>query len=430
MLRFSLVVLFATLLSTTAFGQDVPGEAYLEPRLKDPVLEKIDKRNKAFIEKRDAETAKIRAAQKEAQKKKKEQRKVLRADLPEDMRPSSPDDFQSVFHFGPQAQYYTGTCWAYAGTSFLESEVHRITGKKVKLSEMHTVYYEYLEKARRFVQQRGDSNFSEGSQMNAVNRMWKLYGAVPLTEYDGVVAEDGLHDHIRMSAEMSAFLKFVKANDLWDEQFVLDSIATILNKYMGEPPQSFKYNRRTYTPTEFVRKVLKVDPDSYVQFMSTMSVPFYQSGLFDVPDNWWQDASYLNLPLEQFLQAALGPVQRGFSIAIGGDVSEPGKNFRQDVAFVPEFDIPQKHINQSAREYRIANGATGDDHGIHAVGWAKAGDNEWLLIKDSGRSARHGKHNGYYFFREDFIKLKMLTIMVHKDGVPGLLKRFNKTKGR
>jgi bleomycin hydrolase len=37
------------------------------------------------------------------------------------------------------------------------------------------------------------------------------------------------------------------------------------------------------------------------------------------------------------------------------------------------------------------------------------------LIKDSGRSARWGRHEGYYFFRGDYVKLKMLTYTVHKD---------------
>lgn len=406
-------------------AQDTPqAGAWYEPRLKDPVLEKIEERNKKFVEDRDAQTAALRKLLLEEKKKKTDERQVLRAQLPEGERPGSPEQFKSVFHFAPQAQYYTGTCWSYAGTSYLESEIFRITGRKIKMSEMHTVYYEYLEKARRFVQRRGDSEFSEGSQINAVLRMWELYGAVPLSEYDGVVAQDGLHDHIRMAAEMTAFLGFVKANALWDEQFVLESMATILDKYMGPPPHSFKYEGRTYSPREFVTKVLKIEAGDYVQFMSTMAQPFYKTGLFDVPDNWWLDNSYYNVPIDEFLQAAVEPVKNGFSIGIGGDVSEPGKNHRQDVAFIPPFDIPPEHIDQAAREYRMENGSTGDDHGIHALGWAQVAGEDWLLIKDSGRSARHGKHNGYYFFREDFIKLKMLTILVHKDAVPVLLRKF------
>ena len=66
-----------------------------------------------------------------------------------------------------------------------ESEIYRISKMKVKLSEMYTVYWEYVEKARRFVEKRGDSDFNEGSEANAVTRMWKKYGIIPESDYHG-----------------------------------------------------------------------------------------------------------------------------------------------------------------------------------------------------------------------------------------------------
>ena len=396
-----------------------------EPRLKDPVLEQIKERHKKWVEGRDKSTEEIRARQKKAAKVKEDAAKALRATLPQAQLPGPPESFQTPFHFEPQAQYYTGTCWAFAATSFLESEAQRLSGKKVKLSEMHTVYYEYLEKARRFVQERGDSQFGEGSQHNAVTRMWKLYGAVPLAAYKGVLAEDGLHDHLRMFDEMEAFLQFVKANDLWDEEWVLEVIRTIMDRCMGPPPKTFKYKRKEYTPQSFVKEVLEVNPDDYVGIISTMRHPFFTRAEFEVEDNWWHDASYVNVPLNVFFETLVKLVKQGYTAAIGGDVSEPGKNHRQDVAFVPTFDIPGDYIDQASREYRIDNGATGDDHGIHLVGWSESEGKLWFLIKDSGRSARHGRYEGYYFFREDFVRLKMLSFFVHKTAVKELLEKVH-----
>jgi len=37
-------------------------------------------------------------------------------------------------------------CWCFSTTSFLESEIYRLTQRKIKLSELHTVYWEYVEK--------------------------------------------------------------------------------------------------------------------------------------------------------------------------------------------------------------------------------------------------------------------------------------------
>lgn len=35
------------------------------------------------------------------------------------------------------------------------------------------------------------------------------------------------------------------------------------------------------------------------------------------------------------------------------------------------------------------------------------------LIKESGSGSRNGKHPGYNFYHEDFVKLKMMNVMVH-----------------
>ncbi len=70
-------------------------------------------------------------------------------------------------------------------------------------------------------------------------------------------------------------------------------------------------------------------------------------------------------------------------------------------------------------------GAVGaNDHGIHLVGHTELGGHDWFLIKDSGRSSRRGNHKGYYFMRGDFVRLKMLTISVHRDAVSELLAKF------
>jgi bleomycin hydrolase len=58
------------------------------------------------------------------------------------------------------------------------------------------------------------------------------------------------------------------------------------------------------------------------------------------------------------------------------------------------------------------------------VGIKEGGSHTWFLIKDSGGSAQRGQFKGYYFYRDDFIKLKMLSFLVHKDAVKDLLTKF------
>ncbi len=394
------------------------------PKFKDPALEEIREKNKQHKEALEAETKKIRDTQEEVQEKKEKEEREIRFDFTGIQKPSSPEIFQSVFHFPPIRQYLTGTCWCFSTTSFFESEVYRLTGQKIKLSEMYTVYYEFLEKAQRFVKERGDSFFNEGSEGNVVMKIWKQYGIVPAEVYKGILEEDGLYDHSEMVSEMKAYLKHVKEHNLWNEEQVIDSLKIIMNKYMGPPPPIFPYGDKSMTAHQFLYNVLKLNFDDYVVLISTLSYPFYTFGEYEEEANWWHSKDYYNVPLEQFYQILKYAIQNGYSVRLNGDVSEPGYYGLEDAAIVPPFDIPAEYIDQDAREFRFYNETTQDDHDIHLVGYTRLGNHDWFLVKDSASSAQHGKFKGYYFYRGDYIKLKMLTFIVHKDAVEAMIKDF------
>ena len=147
-----------------------------------------------------------------------------------------------------------------------------------------------------------------------------------------------------------------------------------------------------------------------------------------MPDNWWKNKDYYNVPLEDFYSGIKTAIQNGYSLVLAGDVSEPGKHGQDDLAVVPTFDVPGNYINQDAREFRFYNKTTGDDHGIQMIGYKKYAGQDWYLIKDSASSGWKGKFNGYQFFSGDYIKLKILAFMVHKDGVKELMEKFERNK--
>ncbi len=398
--------------------------AVYQPKYHDPVIKQMEDHDKQVTKEEDELTAKIRAEQKAKKEANEKTATVLQFDMSRIDAPASPAVFKQAWHFPPVAQYLTGTCWSFSTTSFYESEIYRLTGQKVKLSEMWTVYWEYVEKMRRFVRERGDSLIDEGSESNALPRIWKQYGIVPEEAYPGVLSKDGRHDHSRLIAQLKELSQWVKANDIWDEGRVLAMTRVILDRELGAPPERFAYEGREYTPQQFLAQVAKLNLDDYVEFMSTLSLPFYTRGEYKVPDNWWHDASYYNVPLDEWYAALKHAVQQGYTVAIGGDVSEPGYNGFENAAVVPTFDIPQAYIDQNAREFRFANHTTTDDHGLHLVGWTSVDGRDWFLIKDSARSSRWGKFEGYYFYRDDYVRLKMLTFVVDKDAVPELLAKF------
>ncbi len=338
--------------------------------------------------------------------------------------PDNPDDFTSFWHNDPVSQGLTGTCWCHNSTSFLESDIYRQTNKKLNLSIMHTVYWETVEKARRYVQERGNSEFSQGSEANATIRIWNKYGVVPFEEYTGLKQGQEYHDHDQLWKEMNAYLKNIKNTSNWNEEEVLSWIKSILNYYLGEPPTEFEVDGKKMTPQKYLIKVVKVNLDDYVDILSLMEVPYYSIGEYKVPDNWWRDVSYYNVPLIDFMVALKNAIKNGYTLGIGGDVSEAGISAHYEVAMVPSFDIPSQYIEENARQFRFSNRSTTDDHGIHVVGYKDRADGTWFLIKDSGSGGHTGPHAGYYFYHEDYIKLKMMNFIVHKDAVKELLTKF------
>ncbi|MCF8232368.1 MAG: hypothetical protein K9J27_09275 [Bacteroidales bacterium] len=136
----------------------------------------------------------------------------------------SREAYTEYWHNKPESQGRTGTCWAYAATSFLESEIYRLTGKKVQLSEMYFVYMDYVERTKAYVQKRGDIYFNHGSEANAVTRMMQKHSAIPYEAYPGKQPKQKFHDHSDMMKEMKAYLESVKEQNAWDSEAVVSTI--------------------------------------------------------------------------------------------------------------------------------------------------------------------------------------------------------------
>jgi bleomycin hydrolase len=344
--------------------------------------------------------------------------------------PKSVDEFTTWWKNTPISQGNTGTCWSFSTTSYFETEVYRLTKKSVKISEMYTAYWEYVEKAKRFVADRGNSNFDEGSEGNAVIRIYNQYGAVPLEDYTGLMPGQPFHYHVKMVEEMKAYLASVKSMNAWNETEVISTIKSIMNHYMGVPPSIVKVEGKDYTPTQYLKDYMKLNMNDYFDVTSLMGKPYWEQVEYEVPDNWWHSKDFYNVPLDEFMKLIKTSVRKGYTMMVGGDVSEAGFDAWNQIAVVPSFDIPSDYIDENARYYRIVNGSTTDDHGMHIVGYLEKDGKDWYLIKDSGAGSRNcgkeSKNFGYYFFHEDYVKLKMSDVIVHRDMFKDLIGKFQK----
>ncbi|MCH2183065.1 MAG: C1 family peptidase, partial [Mariniblastus sp.] len=69
------------------------------------------------------------------------------------------------------------------------------------------------------------------------------------------------------------------------------------------------------------------------------------------------------------------------------------------------------------RQSTFGSRSTTDDHLMHLVGIAHDADGKkYYLIKNSWGDV--GKHNGYLYMSEPYLRLKTVAVLLHKDALP------------
>lgn len=344
----------------------------------------------------------------------------------ENIYPNDTSLYTKMWHNPAVSQGNTGTCWAFGSIAMMESDIYRQYKIKVKLSEMYVVYYDYIERARDFVKTRGKTYYAEGSESNALVRMMKLHGIVPYSAYSGLLSEQRVYDHSVMIETILSYLEKVKEDNFWNEQEVVKTTKSILNSYMGKPPSQFQYKGVAYTPETFLKEYLKIIPSDYFSFMSTQSAPFNQKGELVEKDNWWHSQDYYNVCLDDYMRIITDAVKNGYTICICGDVSEPGIDSKNRTCIIPSFDIPSEYINDNSRQMRLSDERTTDDHCMELVGYCIYEGKYWFLIKDSGAGVFGKKPEGYRFMSEDYVKLKMMNLLLYKYAAKSVLDKIIK----
>ena len=350
-----------------------------------------------------------------------EKPKSFKMDFSGKIYPTDISKYNVMYHCEPVSQGYSGTCWAYAAVSYMESEVFRQQKIKIKLSEMFVAYWEYIARAEEFVKTKGATNIGEGSQANAILRVMKNYGMIPLEIYSGIKNNQRFNDHTKLFNEFYLYLNEIREKELWDMNVVIANTKAILDKYMGAPPTTFRFENKEYTPQTFMTEYLKLNPNRYFCFMSSKKYSYNEMHEFESADNWWHSNNFYNINLQDYIDLIKHSISSGYTIAICGDVTEPGYDQISEVGVIPDFDIPAKYINEDARQLRLSNNTTTDDHCIHIVGYEIFNGDYWFLIKDSGSGAFDGKNKGYRFYHEDYVKLKVMNFMIHVDAAKKIL---------
>lgn len=330
------------------------------------------------------------------------------------------------------SQGRTGTCWSFSSTSFLESEIIRLTGQQIDLSEMYTVRNTYPKKADNFVMRQGKAQFSEGGLAHDVLNSVAEYGLVPNTAFSGLFGGEIYHNHAELVAVLRGMVETYvdnpgkKLSKKWKP-----AIEAVLSTYIGENPKTFEYDGKTYTPQSFL-EMTKINPSDYVSITSFTHAPFYSKFILNIPDNW-SYGSFYNVHLDEMIQTIDNALENGFTVELDCDVSEPTFSSKSGVAIIPESTennekaleaiYPEKQITQQYRQDEFENFTTTDDHLMHITGILKdQNGTKYYKVKNSwGTDVNRNANGGYVYFSRSYMRLKAISITVHKDAITNVL---------
>ena len=319
-------------------------------------------------------------------------------------------------------QAMTGTCWCFATTSLVESEEIRRDKQEIDLSEMFTVRNIYIEKAKNYILRGGKAQFGEGGLGHDEIHAAALYGAVPLTEYSGLINGEKSYNHQKLFNELQHYLDSTLKKQPIASNW-LDGYTRILDENLGVPPSQFTYNGKKYTPQSFAKDVLHFNANDYVSITSFTHQPYYQPFILQVPDNF-ANGSFYNVPLNEMIQVVKDAVNSGYTVAWDADVSNKG--FIQNIGLALNLDngtsYSKDQVNPDAKEASYdanirqqlyENLTTQDDHLMHITGIEKSKDGKtFFVVKNSW--GKIGPFEGYVNVSEAYLAINTISIVVPK----------------
>jgi aminopeptidase C len=343
-------------------------------------------------------------------------------------------------------QSNTGTCWCFATTSFIESELLRKGKGEYDLSEMYIVRYNYVDRLKDNFAKNGKGNLGQGSVGHDWMAEFIKNGIIPDEVYTGLNYSMPHHNH----RELNAFIRAVAAVPVQqkresDQYF--DIVNAILDTYLGKVPESFTYKGVGYTPKSFTAS-LGINPEDYVEITSLTIFPFYTMGVVPIPDNW-RNYKYYNVPLDELMTIMDYSLNNGYTIAWDGDVSEKGFSHAKGVAIIPELEnvdqysgadktrlgkmtleertaeaykfsqpFPEEKVTQESREEGFDSHKTTDDHLMHVTGIVKDQNGTKYYITKNSWGTERNSFGGYLNMSENYVRAKTISILVNKNAIP------------
>lgn len=324
---------------------------------------------------------------------------------------------------GIKNQYNSNACWSFSSTSFLEAELKRMHNIGIELSPMYFIYYNYVLQAENYLDKNGNARFSPGGLACHALDVYDKSGFVPYDVYEANFSAER-YDYQSVFFPIKNILDSALTKS-YNRNEVLALVKKTLDKNIAPIPDSFEYNDKVYKTNEFADKIGKINIKDYYSFTSYEDFEFYKKCDLPVSANW-KNETYYNLPLEEFIELVNYSLKNGFTLLWDGDVTEypiitdQGINFK--VKKVDLFQFPNDTtITDDLRQKTFNDKTTTEDHNSHIVGIATAKNgNKYYILKDSNGQDNFSK--GFIYISENYLALKTISVIVHKEGVPDKIK--------
>lgn len=334
-------------------------------------------------------------------------------------------------HGATEDQCATGTCWSFATVSFLESEILRMKGKSIDLSEMFNVRHVYPQKAMSYVRYQGKQQFGPGGLSHDVLSVLRSHGVVPESAYTGLPSAQLEHNHETLDLLLEGLVKTVLDKKLNEQDPTwINGAEALLDAYLGKLPTTFEFENKSYTPASF-RDDLGLNANDYVCLTSFSHHPWHSSFVLEVPDNW-SKGSYHNLPLNELQEVANYALNNGHTIAWDADVSEKGFSFKHGMAILPADSVKKENyfkrviteqkVTPEERQANYEKFSTTDDHLMHITGLAKD-QNGTLYYITKNSWGNENPFGGFQYISESYFLMKTVAFVVHKDALPEKIKK-------
>ncbi len=345
-------------------------------------------------------------------------------------------------------QNRSGTCWDYSTLSYFESEILKATGKTYDLCEAFVANKTYMDRAVQVVRLHGDCQFSQGGSAYDVLHVLKNQGICPedAMPFPGSLYGDSLNNFNEFFGQLEPYVAGIAkstANKISSQWKV--GLQGILDAYLGQCPEKFTYEGKEYTPKSFAAS-LGLNFDDYVTITSYSHHPYYTQYAVEVQDNWRNPLSW-NLPMEDMARILENAVMNGYTVAWGGDVSEPGFT-RKGLAYFVDTKkaeglsgsdmarwlklspakrtnlidslgckVPELEPTAEQRQQRFDNWELTDDHGMLIFGIAKdQHGKEYYMVKNSWGET--GDFKGIWYMTKNYIVANTMDFMVNKNAIP------------